>query len=1148
MILAREENEVKEISVYSPTEDQWKQIMLIDYIAPDGVRHNVYQKGDKIWLTYKRDGETVLSSFDPEDLLFDKGRGTLRILSGDSHDKLVGIWNDILDGDKNNLVEFRDLSRKVKFLDGNCFFTMLNLETVDAPAVTSMLGEIFNASSKLSYVNISAVQGYIPAQFNGCTSMKTIYIDSPDLKSVSDGFGHDHLIVINVADPENHVIQFITPPCEKISADNMTYLNAWVIQTAQEYLTDLYLKDLTGADLNAFAAAKKLSCLVVDNGTLKSIDNGYGYRTVIVKGDELYDATAFTTSISNDSFTSHREGALINCGNISSFSINNSTFNTISSLLVVDPLSATVHFGARTTMKAIDVMNACSTLTSLQPYAFSYFSPGGQHAVTLDNIKAVGAQAFNTANTITSMYCPNALSVGNSMMSQCSYIRSISCPKALAVPPGVLNSNRPTSLALEANFPRAKSVGQSAFHNRYGLKSIKLDNALSIGIQAFSQDDGLTSISLNKCTLIPEVKPGNVGAFYKIDNVKELHFHSFDVNQMYSKRANYGISSWMTCYCKNGIISNDTILTGSYDFSMDFIQHDDEAADSYSIQLEYFDGSTKTFNKALSREGNDLQLREKYVKRCNVNGQGWTTLTANTEFHMLSADKFSGNVIVDMDDAYHVSLVKDDPYKYHQFLYKKRKPTKKFIWRCYDNKSVEDFMNNYYGDGIPYEPDFTDYYEQYGIYLMDHYLYDKDGKIVATTGDYGNEETGTQIIQWYGEPCQYNLYPIQAYDCDMTEDVDLQHIVKLGDNCQYLSPNAFYSCLQISSINLCGVQHIYENAFKGCDQLMDLSAPNMLREQYDDDWGIENYDCMIHFKDGDYKRRDASKNGYIKYVNNNELSILPYDASVTSFGYWSGAGDGTVQYAKVPDNVTFLEASCFTRCSNMEQLNIGNVTDGTAARVAYGCGKLSSFTANKLQHAGNGFLQSAVVKELYLPELLSCSSSWPFTILNSLTSVYAPKLKYISNGSNAFGSCPKNKSLYVNNDVLHSISNGYEEGHHLVVNADETMLYCIAGGITHLKYDSNISVGQYAFENSSLSTADFKHLDRIEGHAFERCSKIKSVYIRNEDVVPVNAATTLFNQVTTDYKIYVPAHMLAKYAEAANWTVLYSDGKIVAIP
>lgn len=96
-------------------------------------------------------------------------------------------------------------------------------------------------------------------------------------------------------------------------------------------------------------------------------------------------------------------------------------------------------------------------------------------------------------------------------------------------------------------------------------------------------------------------------------------------------------------------------------------------------------------------------------------------------------------------------------------------------------------------------------------------------------------------------------------------------------------------------------------------------------------------------------------------------------------------------------------------------------------------------------------------------------------------------------GVDAFVGSPLT-SIYVANDVLHSIGNGYGLDNALVVNADETELVEFARGITHI---NNATISALRAESSIHSTElvdlQLSRLDCLDRMAIQQCTNLSTI-------------------------------------------------------
>ena len=140
-----------------------------------------------------------------------------------------------------------------------------------------------------------------------------------------------------------------------------------------------------------------------------------------------------------------------------------------------------------------------------------------EHKITEleDNkIDIIRNYAFYYCSSLTSVFFPNATSIGEYAFNGCSSLTSVSFPVASSIG---INAFNGCSGLTEVSIPNATDIGGGAFNGCSGLTSVSFPNATSIGNNAFYSCSGLTEVSFPVATSI-----GNY-AFYNCSKLTTIY-------------------------------------------------------------------------------------------------------------------------------------------------------------------------------------------------------------------------------------------------------------------------------------------------------------------------------------------------------------------------------------------------------------------------------------------------------------------------------------------------------------------------------------------------------------------------------------------------------------------------------------------------
>ena len=375
-------------------------------------------------------------------------------------------------------------------------------------------------------------------------------------------------------------------------------------------------------------------------------------------------------------------------------------------------------------------------------------------------------------------------------------------------------------------------------------------------------------------------------------------------------------------------------------------------------------------------------------------------------------------------------------------------------------------------------------------------------------------------------------------------------ITKIGNG-------TFYECSTIKEIELPkSITAIGDNAFNGCSGL------NLALHE-----GITSI--------GDYALAGCSG--------------VTIPNSVTSFGdnaLYNCTGELIIdnqalglyggQFTKltIGDSVTSIKNRAFSRCSSLTSVTIGNSVSSIGESAFSGCSSLTSVTI------GNS------VSSIGLSAFLGCSSLTSVTIGNSVTSIGMQAFSNCSSlasvtignsvssiGRDAFSNCSSLTSVTIPNSVTSIESGAFrrcsnltafygkfasEDNRCLIVNK-KLNSFASAGLTSYTILDSVTSIGEYAFQDctcltsvtipnnvtsigssafsscSSLTSVTIPNsVTSIGSSAFSNCSSLASVYCKA--TTPPKGGSEMFNNNSSDRKIYVPTASVEAYKSAEYWS------------
>ncbi len=288
---------------------------------------------------------------------------------------------------------------------------------------------------------------------------------------------------------------------------------------------------------------------------------------------------------------------------------------------------------------------------------------------------------------------------------------------------------------------------------------------------------------------------------------------------------------------------------------------------------------------------------------------------------------------------------------------------------------------------------------------------------------------------------------------------------------------AFYNCTSLSCIAISdsitkntssnGVTSIGESAFSGCSLLESITIPNCVTSI--GKWAFQDCSALTSVT----IPKNVSSIGARAFLNCQSLTSIDVDEANNFYRSHGGhlytkdmktlvsyaIGRAETTYV-IPDGVTGIEDSAFSRCTALTSVTIPNGVTRMGEFVFYRCASLTSLSLpNSLTSIGDyAFKECAALVSISLPNGLINIGEDTFRGCTSLASITLPN-SVMSIGEGAFSGCSKLESITIPNNVT--------------------------------------SIGKWAFQDcTSITNITIpKNVTNIGARAFLNCSSISSIHV-----------------------------------------------------
>ena len=341
--------------------------------------------------------------------------------------------------------------------------------------------------------------------------------------------------------------------------------------------------------------------------------------------------------------------------------------------------------------------------------------------------------------------------------------------------------------------------------------------------------------------------------------------------------------------------------------------------------------------------------------------------------------------------------------------------------------------------------------------------------------------------------------------------VEIGSRVSIGDY-------AFSACTFLSSITIPnGVTSIGQSAFYNCSSLSSITIP-------DGETSIRDYtfyDCCslssITIPDS------LISIGLRAFSNCTSLSSITIPDRVTSIGQYAFDSCYSLPSITIPNGVTSISQYTFDSCRSLSSVIIPNGVTSIGDYAFSSCDALSSITIpDGVTSIGlRAFNYCVSLLSITIPDGVTKIGDYAFSNCTSLSSITIPN-GVTSIGQSAFYNCTSLSSITIPNGVTSISKSAFD-------SCVSLLSITIPDGLT--------KIGQSAFYDcyslSSITIPD--GVTSIEKYTFYECYGMKYYDFTSHQAVPTLSNKNVFNSISSDCEIRVPAALANEWKAATNW-------------
>ena len=287
-----------------------------------------------------------------------------------------------------------------------------------------------------------------------------------------------------------------------------------------------------------------------------------------------------------------------------------------------------------------------------------------------------------------------------------------------------------------------------------------------------------------------------------------------------------------------------------------------------------------------------------------------------------------------------------------------------------------------------------------------------------------------------------------------------------------------------------------------------------------------------------------------EYDSENGHWVITFDRELTTIGSNAFRDCDSLTSVTIPDSVTTIGKEAFYYCGSLTSVTIGNSVTTIGKKAFWSCGSLTSVTiGDSVTTIGEYAFHSCIsLTSVTIPDSVTTIEGDAFSACTSLTSITIPDSVTTIEGRTFF-KCTSLTSVTIPDSVTEIGEWAFGWCYRLTsvtipdsvtTIGDDAFRDC--NRLTSVTIGNSVTtIGDLAFFScDSLTSVTIPDsVTTIGNNAFCYCTSLKYVYCK--PTTPPAGGHSMFDEIASNSKIYVPTYSVEAYKKAYGWRDYASD-------